>query len=177
MVDIVTYPNEVLREKVPEISVIDKKTKSEIKILRNKLQKSDFAVGLAATQLGIKKRFFGIKFDNKVRIFINPKIVNYFDKMVFPVMVNEGKDSEDFLEGCLSFPNLFGTVKRYLKIEVESNDGKELLEGFEAIVFQHELDHLNGVLFVDHVKNDRGKLYRYLGGKKTEVSLVDFFKK
>jgi len=67
---------------------------------------------------------------------------------------------EDFYEGCLSFPDLYGTVKRWLKIKVScktlNQKGKleakeEVLEDLWAIVFQHELDHLNGKLFVDHL--------------------------
>jgi len=173
MVDILKYPNEVLRKTVKELDVVDKKTASQVKLLQNTLEKADFAVGLAATQLGIEKRFFGIKFAKKVRVFINPKITKCFGKMVFPAILDENDKAEEFLEGCLSFPNLFGTVKRYLKIEVEWMEGKTILEGFEAIVFQHELDHLNGVLFVDHVKKDCGKLYKYVNSKKIEVSMSD----
>jgi len=173
MVDIVKYPNKVLRKKIKEIDFVDKKTASQVKLLQKKLEKSDLAVGLAATQLGIEKRFFGIKFAKKVRVFINPKIIKCFGKRVFPVIFDENSKEDNFLEGCLSFPDLFGTVKRYLKIEVEWLDGKTILEGFEAIVFQHELDHLNGILFIDHVKNDNGKLYKYVGGNKIEVSLTD----
>lgn len=173
MVDIIKYPNEVLRKKVKEVLVVDKKTANQVKLLQNTLEKADFAVGLAATQLGIEKRFFGIKFAKKVRVFVNPKIIKCFGEMVFPAILDENEKTEEFLEGCLSFPNLFGTVKRYLKIEVEWNKGKTILEGFEAIVFQHELDHLNGVLFIDHVKKDCGKLYKYVGDKKVEVLFRD----
>jgi peptide deformylase len=173
MADIVKYPNEILRKKVAEVGLVDKKTASQVKLLQNTLEKADFAVGLAATQLGIEKRFFGIKFAKKVRVFINPKITKCFGKMVFPAILDENEKSEEFLEGCLSFPNLFGTVKRYLKIEVKWKEGKTILEGFEAIIFQHELDHLNGILFIDHVKKDYGKLYQYIKGKKVEVLLSD----
>jgi peptide deformylase len=80
------------------------------------------------------------------------------------------------VEGCLSFPNLYGMVRRYLVIEAEWMEifkkklikKKSELSGFEAIVFQHEVDHLEGILFVDHIKEDGGKLYLIKGKEKVE---------
>ena len=94
-------------------------------------------------------------------------------------MIIDEKNDEDFLEGCLSFPQFFGTVKRYLRIKLvwqEIIDGKlvkkkQKIEGFEAVVLQHEIDHLNGVLFVDHVKEDKGKFYKMIEGKLVKWDL------
>ena len=81
----------------------------------------------------------------------------------------------------MSFPNLFGTVKRWIKIRAawkELEDGKLVayekdIAGFEAVVFQHEYDHLDGILFVDHIKNDGGKLFQQEGEKMVEIGVKD----
>lgn len=178
---IVLYPSKILRKKVELITVIDKRLSKEIKDLREALGQTANGAGLAAPQLGISKRFLGIKNSEtkKVEVLINPEITKTFgDKSFIKVTAEEGQ-SEDFLEGCLSFPKLFGTVKRYLKVEAKWEvivGGKlkkvvKTLDGYEAVVFQHEVDHLDGILFIDHVKEDGGKLYRQDGEKMEEIGL------
>ncbi|MEI8068029.1 MAG: peptide deformylase [Candidatus Shapirobacteria bacterium] len=186
MKKILVYPNKNLRIKTPEILGIDKKLLLEIRDLSKVLEKGSNAVGLAATQIGLQKRFFGIKDveSKKISIFLNPKIEKSYGEKVFPKVIKESSadaaDSaeastakEDFLEGCLSFPNYFGTAKRYLKLDVSWQEiGKDglvkkfkTLDAFEAIVFQHESDHLDGIVFVDHVKEDGGKFYKAVEDK------------
>ena len=109
-------------------------------------------MGLAAVQLGIKKRYFVVvheyepgKFDNYV--LINPKIVSTSEEMIY---VGEG-------EGCLSVNRpVDGIVPRHARVTLEAYDeegNKIRVRGREelAIAFQHELDHLNGILFVDKI--------------------------
>ncbi|MFA5749858.1 MAG: peptide deformylase [Candidatus Shapirobacteria bacterium] len=183
MSKILIYPNKILRQKAVDVDKIDDKLLKQIKDLKDLLEKGDNAAGLAAPQIGISRSFFGIKdSDKKVKVFINPKITKIFGDRVYPMIIREPAltksavteamaDKEDFLEGCLSFPDYFGTVKRYLKIEVSWMEikGKKFitktkeLEGFEAIVWQHESDHLVGKLFVDYVKKDGGKFYKWDG--------------
>lgn len=169
---IILYPDPVLRTKTVVIEKVDEKLKGEMKELKEVLKSCENGAGLAATQIGLKKRFFGVKDlkTKRVRVYINPKIVRTFGEKVYTkIKDKEGKET-DFLEGCLSFPDLFGTVKRYLKIEVEwLKQSPKILEGFEAIIFQHELDHLDGILFIDHVKEEKGKLYRWEGEERIEV--------
>jgi peptide deformylase len=180
MKKILIYPNEVLRRKTQELVKIDGKIKKEIKELEKMLENGESAAGLAAPQIGISKRFFGIKQSNgKVEIYINPKLLKIFGERVYPKMIGKDKKQEDFLEGCLSFPNYFGTVKRYLKIEVEWQEWngekfitkRKVLEGFSAIVWQHESDHLEGVLFVDYIKREGGKLYKQVGTEMVETDV------
>jgi len=167
------YPNKILREKVPEVKTVAEVV-DEVNDLKEVLEASENGAGLASTQLSIEKRFFGLKNGKKVEILINPKILGVYGQKVYPVMVGKDEQDEDFLEGCLSFPDLYGTVKRYLKIEavwqeIEGDkliDKKKTMNGFEAIVFQHELDHLDGILFIDHIKRDGGKFYKFVGDKK-----------
>ena len=178
MKKIVLYPAEILRKKTKEIEKMDKKTLSEIEDLKKLLQLGENAAGLAAVQIGLNKRFFGSKELGKgeVRVFINPRIEKSYGKKEYPKIVGENGKEDDFLEGCLSFPGYFGTVKRYLKIDVSWQElekgelvrkNKEL-GGFEAIVWQHESDHLDGIVFIDHIKKDKGKFLKEINGKMEE---------
>jgi peptide deformylase len=176
---ILTYPNEVLRRETRELVEIDGKTKKEIKELEKMLEKGENAAGLAAPQIGISKRFFGVKDNGKVKIYINPKLLENFGERVYPKIVGKDNKNEDFLEGCLSFPGLFGTVKRFLKIEVEWQEWngekfitkQKVFEGFPAIVWQHESDHLAGILFVDYIKKEGGKFYKQVGNEMVETDV------
>ncbi|MDD4938004.1 MAG: peptide deformylase [Candidatus Shapirobacteria bacterium] len=185
MSKILIYPNKILRKKTKEIVKIDEQLIKEIDLLSKELAGAENGAGLAAPQIGISKRFFGIKDgEKKVKVFINPKIKAASGERVYPMMVKEKsvdtksstETMEDFLEGCLSFPDFFGTVKRWLKIKVEWMeliDKKfvpkvQELTGFEAIVWQHESDHLEGKLFVDYIKLEGGKFYKWVGEKMVE---------
>jgi peptide deformylase len=103
-------------------------------------------VGLAAPQVGIAKRFMLVSPTGErddVRVVLNPEVLR-----------TEGE--EEMEEGCLSFPGLYGTVRRATRVHVTYRDldwaAHDLeLEGFVARIFQHEFDHLNGVVFVDRM--------------------------
>lgn len=166
-----------------EIRQIDDNFLSQVEILKEELAKGENAAGLAAPQIGISKRFFGIKkSDKKIEIFINPKIVKTFGNRVYPKIIDKDNKEDDFLEGCLSVPDYFGTVKRYLQIEIEWKElkGEKLvskrkkLSGFEAIVWQHESDHLEGKLFIDYIKKEGGKFYRW-DGKEMVIADIKIF--
>ena len=177
MCDILDEKEKVLHQKSEEVvfplSKEDKKTiKDMIKILTDSqiqelADKYDLrpGMGLAAVQLGIKKRYFVVvheydegKFDNYV--IINPKIVSTSEEMIY---VGEG-------EGCLSVNReIEGIVPRHARITLEAydEDGNKIrVRGREelAIAFQHEIDHLNGIMFTDRIdKKDPFKnkdLYR-----------------
>ncbi len=182
---IVLYPDKILRQETEELKEVDRVTKKEIADLKIMLENGENAAGLAANQIGISKRFFGIKKSSgEVEIYINPKLLKTFGERIYPKIINKGKE-ENFLEGCLSFPGLFGTVKRYLDIEVEWQEWKgekfvtksKKLSGFEAIVWQHESDHLWGKLFVDYIKKEGGKLYKQVGSEMVEVDIKEVFSK
>lgn len=107
-------------------------------------------VGIAATQVGILKRVIAVQRfdvqDEPFCIYVNPRIVEY------------GPDCEVAGEGCLSVPSLSGGVSRSKNIVIDYLDpvsGKqvqETVEGFTAIIFQHEIDHLNGILFTQKIE-------------------------
>lgn len=176
MLKIITYPDPVLRKVAAEVTVVDEWLREEMMGLKQLLESWEHAAGLAAPQLGVSKRFFGIKNakTKKVEIYLNPKIEDVFggSKQYFSYTSKEGKE-EPFLEGCLSLPNLYGAVKRYSKIRVSYEGGSRLLKDYEAIVFQHELDHLDGILFTDHVKAEKGQLYNDENGKLVPTNLFE----
>ncbi len=112
-------------------------------------------VGIAAPQVNVAKRIFALHFDeesgeNLSMIAINPKIVSHSVEKAY---LSSG-------EGCLSVDRAIpGYVPRYARISVkafdaEGNEFKMRLKGLPAIAFQHELDHLNGVMFFDHINPD-----------------------
>lgn len=133
----------VLRSKAKEIDEVSKKTLALIDNMFDTMYEED-GVGLAAPQVGILKRIavIDIREGNKI-ILINPEIIE-----------EEGKAIME--EGCLSIPGETGDVIRSEKIKVRTlnQEGKEVefeAEGFEARAIQHEIDHLNGILFVDKI--------------------------
>src|SRR6056297_531305 len=133
----------VLRSKAKKIDEVTKKTNDLIDNMFDTMYAEE-GVGLAAPQVGILKRIavIDIREENKV-ILINPEIVE-----------EEGKAIME--EGCLSIPGETGDVIRSERIKVRSlnREGKEIefvAEEFEARAIQHEIDHLNGVLFVDKI--------------------------
>lgn len=184
MTKILVYPDKILKKVAKEVKLIDDEFLSELEILTDELEKGENAAGLAAPQMGISKRFFGIKkLNKKVEIFVNPKIIKVWGERVYPKMVDKNGKEDDFLEGCLSVPDFFGTVKRYLKIEIEWKElrGEKLiskskeLSGFEAIVWQHEYDHLEGKLFIDYIKKEGGKFYKWNGKEMIETDIGKLF--
>lgn len=103
-------------------------------------------VGIAAPQVGVHERLIIVETPQGVQAFVNPEITSRSVRMVASV------------EGCLSVPGVAGTVKRHSSVKVKAlNRMGEPLEikanGLLAIIFQHEIDHLDGVLFVDKATN------------------------
>ncbi len=96
---------------------------------------------------------FDDKKDRTFQIFVNPEITKY-----------EGKQIEDF-EGCLSVKDIYGKVSRYEKVRVKAldengNPVRLTAEGFLARVFQHEIDHTNGILFIDHIRDNSSAFFK-----------------
>lgn len=112
--------------------------------MQKTLAKEENGVGLAAPQVGENLRIILAMLGKKVMVLINPEITKH----------SETKNSED--EGCLSIPEEVGTVERWSKIELSFFDEKftkktRTLTDFDARVVQHEIDHLDGILFTDRV--------------------------
>jgi len=144
-VTMIVTDEKILRQKSTDIESLEEAKEVADKLLKEFTSlKKDSAVGLSAIQIGIPKRMFITKLDDgNIKIWKNPKLVWFSEEVVHPV------------EGCLSFPGISIRTSRseYITVDNEDEDGvhEYVLEGMESIVFQHELDHLNGVLMFDRV--------------------------
>lgn len=162
--DIITLPNEHLREKSARVHVITDETRALVEAMTKAAldwedsRPHEISAALAAVQIDRLDRIVIIRsdFDDKAnREFtplINPEIVKY-----------EGSLIEDY-EGCLSVSKVYGKVKRYSRIRLKALDidGNEIrlkADGFLARVIQHEVDHTNGTVFIDHIRNDHTAFY------------------
>ena len=145
---ILTAPDPHLKAVSNDVETVD----AEIRALVDDMTESMYAaegIGLAAVQIGVPKRVIVIDLDQKQgkknpRAFINPKILW------------ASEETAVFEEGCLSVPEIWDDVERPARIRCEylDRDGnKQLLEadGLLATCLQHEMDHLNGILFIDHL--------------------------
>ena len=134
----------VLKQIAEPVEFVNKKIRQLLDDMAETMYKTD-GVGLAAPQVNVSKRIIVLDDGNGLIEVSNPEIVK-----------KEG--SQIGLEGCLSVPELFGDVERYDKIEVHgiNRNNKKIkikAEGFLARIFQHEIDHLNGILFVEKLVN------------------------
>ncbi len=170
--NIIALPNPHLREKSRRVGVITneiKKIVEEMKLATIDWDQSrdhEVGVALAAVQIDhlykivVVRNDYNDKNNHDFTVFINPEVVKH-----------EGDIAEDY-EGCLSVPNIYGKVPRYHKVRIKALNlsGKPFrvtAEGFLARIFQHEIDHTNGLVFIDRIKdkpeaffrlNDSGKL-------------------
>lgn len=163
--DIITLPNQHLRQRSQKIQVINDDVLSLIADMESATldwedhRQHEFGVALAAVQIDelhrvvILRNNFDDKDDRSFSILINPEIVK-----------KEGEPVID-QEGCLSVKDIYGLVPRYPKVRVKALDakGREIrlkAEGFLARVLQHEIDHTNGLLFIDHIKDDHEAFFK-----------------
>lgn len=171
---IITAPNPLLYQKSKTVTKIDKQTLKFINNLNITLQNTSNppGVGLSAIQVGKPLRIFCIKLPNhKIQTYINPQIIQKSHLTTLKVKPACRQDRSQksmvngyFAEGCLSIPNIYGPVKRHkwIKLKWQMANGQRQMAkfvDFEARVIQHEYDHLNGILFIDHSLKDDLPLY------------------
>lgn len=172
MVKILVAPDPILRQKAKPVLQIDKKILKTVEEMREILagQSDPPGVGLAAPQIGVGQQIILVaQKASQIRkkkinsptyeVFLNPRVLQFLD------------EEKEGWEGCLSVPKIYGFVKRppQVKIQAENLTGKKIkrsLRGLSARIFQHEVDHLNGVLFVDRILSQGGKLYKMVGKDK-----------
>ncbi|MCL2109974.1 peptide deformylase [Microgenomates group bacterium] len=172
---ILTAPHPQLRAPNKPITILDKKTKSLLKTLREQLILSD-GVGLAAPQIGYNYRVFVTDLrralpsfppsKNPFRFFINPVISSHSERKI----TAKEDDGNYTLEGCLSLPHLYAAIPRYPNLELSFFEPdlttgqlvakRESFSDYFARNVQHELDHLDNILFVDYLKGNDLLLYR-----------------
>ncbi len=161
---LISLPNPHLRQSSKKVGIVDESIKELIRHMEDialeweASREHEVSVALAAIQIDVDLRVIVVRndFDNKedtmFHALINPVITKY-----------EGELLEDY-EGCLSVKDLYGLVPRYSKVRIKALNraGKAVrfnAEGFLARVLQHEIDHTNGRMFIDHIKDSTDAFY------------------
>jgi peptide deformylase len=147
----VTVGDPVLRRKAKKVHRVDSYIRGLVEDLIDTVYEANGA-GLAAPQIGVPLRAIVTNVDDRLHVILNPEIVE------------ESAEEVEADEGCLSIPGWYGPVKRKERVTVRGlgRTGKPMKvksEGWEARALQHEVDHLNGVLFIDRME-DRSKLHK-----------------
>lgn len=162
--DIITLPNPHLRQKSQKIHAISDELLTLVKDMTDAAidwedsRPHEISAALAAVQIDRLERVVIVRsdFENKEKqeftVLINPEIVKY-----------EGEITTDY-EGCLSVKDIYGKVPRHNKIRVkalnvEGSPVRFKADGFLARVIQHEIDHTNGIVFIDHIRDDKNAFY------------------
>jgi peptide deformylase len=163
--DIIALPNPHLRQKSQKVGLVSDEIRQIVQDMKDATidwdhsREHEVGVALAAVQIDrlykivIVRNNYEDKGNTDFTVFINPEITKA-----------EGEPVTDF-EGCLSVRDVYGQVPRYPKIKVKALDmsGKPFrvtAEGFLARIFQHEIDHTNGVVFIDHIKDNPEAFYK-----------------
>lgn len=141
--DIVTYPDDVLRREASPVDEVDEEIVSLVDRMTEAMFRAE-GIGLAAPQVGVLTRVIVVNLEDDFHIVVNPEIVE------------TNRETESSAEGCLSIPGPESEVERPTRVVVEGYDLDEkpiklTREGLAARVFLHEVDHLDGKLFVDHL--------------------------
>ena len=177
MKKIITTPDPRLREKSTKVSEINDEIAEVIADMRKlsldweKEHPYELSAAMAAPQMGVNKRIIIVRDDMEDKknatftALINPQVIK-----------TEGKLVKDY-EGCLSVPTVYGLVERptKAKIKAQLEDGTEVrvkAEGELARVLLHEIDHLNGILFVDHIKDEKDAFFEM--NDKGDLVPVDY---
>ncbi len=162
---LIALPHPDLRQRSKKVGIISDEITQLISDMQDVTldwedsREHEVGVALAAVQIDkllrviIIRNSFENKSDRSFQVFINPEITKY-----------EGNTEEDF-EGCLSIKDIYGKVPRYTRVRIKALDldGSPIrltVEGFLARVFQHEIDHTKGIMFIDHIKDNAEAFYR-----------------
>jgi peptide deformylase len=177
--DIITLPNPHLRQKSQRVGIVTPEILQVIDDMESaaiswdESREHEVGVALAAVQIDklykiiVVRNNYDNKDDHSFTAFINPEIVKL-----------EGDIVEDY-EGCLSVPNIYGKVPRYNKVKIRALNinGKVFrtsVEGFLARIFQHEIDHVNGKVFIDHIRDDKDAFFVLKSdGKLEQINYED----
>lgn len=174
-----------LRQISRPVEKADKKLLELIKELEQtlKAQNDPEGLGLAAPQIGEFRRVFIVLHPKtqKVEVFINPELVKTKKTSHKSPITNH---QPEFMEGCLSLPHYYGPVRRSESVTVKYvvpektatgyvlSANRQTFRGFLAHIIQHEVDHLNGIFFVDRLLEQKRKLYQLKSKEWIEIKLV-----
>ena len=150
---IVTLPDPVLRRKARAITKFDKNLSTLIDDMVETMREAP-GVGLAAPQIGLSDRLIVIEYHEREEDEENEEAPKKVWAMINPEIVKASEEKVMGVEGCLSIPGLLGEVERHAEVQVKglNRHGKPMkvkAKGWLARIFQHEIDHLNGVVFTD----------------------------
>ncbi len=157
-----------LRKKARPVTKFDDKLKTLVNDMFETMEHAN-GIGLAATQVAMMRRVFVMKIDDdpevEPEVFINPELL-------------EAEGEQQYLEGCLSLPDLYGFVKRPAKIKVkyqdlEGNEHIEEAEGLRAVCMSHEMDHLDGILFRDRAFTDLKPIEAWTEGREEPETFTE----
>ncbi|HET7059722.1 MAG TPA: peptide deformylase [Candidatus Saccharimonadales bacterium] len=177
--DIIALPNPHLRQKSQRVGLITSEIRQIVDDMKaatldwDASRKHEVGVALAAVQIDrlyrivIVREDYNDKKNRDFTVFINPEITKL-----------EGEIKADF-EGCLSVPSIYGKVPRHTKVRVKALDlnGRQFrvtAEDFLARIFQHEIDHTHGKVFIDHIRDDPAAFYRL--GDDGKLLAIDYEK-
>lgn len=175
--NIITTPDPRLRQKSTKVKAGDKEVEKIVEeMIQNcldweKEHEFEISAALAAPQLGYNRRIIVVRDDMD-----NKEHGNFIPLLNPEVIKTEGKTLYDY-EGCLSVPTIYGKVPRPAKarIKAQTIDGQEVrikADGFLARTLLHEIDHLDGILFIDHIKDVKDAFYRL--DEKGDLVPVDY---
>lgn len=167
--EVVKAPDQRLRVKTKPIKKITSDLLKTVKemVRVTKTFTDPEGVGLASTQIGESQQYFVMKQgDGSFSAVFNPRILS------------RGKRTKVFFEGCLSIPDFYGQVTRSTIIsvsymDIEGQYVKKTLRGVAAWIFQHEYDHLQGKLFMDHVIEQKSRLFKVIGKDRAGAEVFE----
>ncbi|MFP3960593.1 MAG: peptide deformylase [Spirochaetaceae bacterium] len=142
--ELIYHPNELLRAHAEPVAEIDAETRELAEEMIRIMESSD-GIGLAGPQVGVLERLFVVEVpEDRPRVFINPQILE------------TSLETKVYEEGCLSIPGVYAELERSARVRIQAwnERGRPFnieAERMLARVIQHEYDHLNGVLFIDHL--------------------------
>lgn len=149
---IVTIPNEVLKRKTRKVTNFGKEFQNLVDDMIETMRDAP-GVGLAGPQIEVSSRVLVVEYNDHDDETIPPKLY----VLVNPSITRTSKETELGIEGCLSIPDYVGEVERFTEVTIKGNNrhGQNLkikAQGWLARIFQHEIDHLNGILFLDRAE-------------------------
>lgn len=170
---IIKSGNPILRRKAKTVNKIDKKVLDLITDLTDTLrvQKEPEGVGLAACQIGENLSVFVMLKKGQIVPVVNPKVIKLSSAKITL------EKAKTLMEGCLSLPNYYSPLIRAKEITIQylnisEEEVTETFSGFEAQIVQHEIDHLNGIMFLDRLLKQKTKLYKLEGNDWEEVEII-----
>ena len=167
ILDIITYPDPFLKTKTQPVAVVDDAVRKLIDDMAETMYSAP-GIGLAATQVGVDQRIL-------IYDISPPEIEDGLQVLINPEIVDQGGSQLSEGEGCLSVPDFRADVNRFewVRVTALDRDGRPIIiedSGLHAIVLQHEIDHLDGVLFIDRISSLKREMYKRRVRKQLKAS-------